>query len=354
MKHSALLFAVLSLLLITIIIAPVHACINTADFSATPRNVRINSIVSFLNLSVYTCGGDIDDWGWIFGDGSSYNATSPGDTPHTYTVGGYYEVSLSTFKSGSFLASEFKPMYISVSTVTSSFTWACNATTPYAVDFTDTSSASNNYPPLASAYWDFGDGNTSAMFNQTNVYPNASISYLVIHTVTDNNPLGGVSHTTSTGITPCAPGSAPGASFTAAPLTGPTPLLVQFTDTSANLPTSWSWCFGDGTSSPDQSPLHMYGSAGTYTVNLTATNAHGSDYELKVGYIVVGSGGGGGGGGGDSGSGASSSGCPGSTCRARRPGSASGCVCTRTRAGSREFPHGVRWHEFQRRRPEFP
>jgi len=51
----------------------------------------------------------------------------------------------------------------------------------------------------------------------------------------------------------------------------PTPLGIQFTDqTVGNQPTSWSWDFGDGTTSTQQNPLHAYTQPGTYRVCLTA------------------------------------------------------------------------------------
>lgn len=52
---------------------------------------------------------------------------------------------------------------------------------------------------------------------------------------------------------------------------------VAFTDTSANLPSSWLWDFGDGETSTDQSPIHAYASAGTYSVMLVSGNLNGSD-----------------------------------------------------------------------------
>jgi len=79
----------------------------------------------------------------------------------------------------------------------------------------------------------------------------------------------------------------PVADFTASPLSGDYPLVVQFTDQSANGPTSWSWTFGDGGTSTTQNPSYTYNAAGTYTVSLTATNGDGSDVETKTGYIVV-------------------------------------------------------------------
>src|SRR3954467_11954153 len=70
-------------------------------------------------------------------------------------------------------------------------------------------------------------------------------------------------------------------------VTGPTPLNVAFTDLSTNTPTSWAWDFGDGGTSTVQNPTHTYATPGTYTVTLVATNAQGSDSEIKVGYIVA-------------------------------------------------------------------
>lgn len=81
--------------------------------------------------------------------------------------------------------------------------------------------------------------------------------------------------------------SAPVAGFTASPTTGYRPLAVTFTDTSAGLPTSWSWSFGDGGMSTERNPSHTYTNAGTYTVRLTVANAAGSDTVEKAGMITV-------------------------------------------------------------------
>lgn len=80
----------------------------------------------------------------------------------------------------------------------------------------------------------------------------------------------------------------PISAFSATPLSGANPLDVQFNDTSTGDPTAWNWSFGDGTTSSLQNPTHTYSSTGTFTVNLTATNAYGNDTETKAGYITVG------------------------------------------------------------------
>lgn len=62
----------------------------------------------------------------------------------------------------------------------------------------------------------------------------------------------------------------PVASFTTSISKGPTPLTVDFTDTSSPTPSSWSWDFGDGQTSTVQSPSHTYARSGTFTAELTA------------------------------------------------------------------------------------
>ncbi len=81
---------------------------------------------------------------------------------------------------------------------------------------------------------------------------------------------------------------APVADFVGTPLSGATPLSVAFTDLSTNSPTSWAWNFGDGNTSVLQNPTNIYGTAGTYTVSLTATNVIGFDTMTKPNYITVG------------------------------------------------------------------
>ena len=62
---------------------------------------------------------------------------------------------------------------------------------------------------------------------------------------------------------------------------------IQFFDQSTNSPTTWSWNFGDGSTSTLENPTHTYLTNGTYTVSLTTTNAFGTDNETKANYIIV-------------------------------------------------------------------
>ncbi len=91
-----------------------------------------------------------------------------------------------------------------------------------------------------------------------------------------------------------APNSPPVADFSAdntAPGVGQT---VTFTDLSSNAPTSWLWSFTpstvtyqNSTNATSQNPEVVFDNAGTYTVQLIAGNAYGSDTVIKTGYITV-------------------------------------------------------------------
>ncbi|RLD46249.1 MAG: hypothetical protein DRI88_07820, partial [Bacteroidetes bacterium] len=87
---------------------------------------------------------------------------------------------------------------------------------------------------------------------------------------------------------------APVADFVADNLTPAVADTVHFTDLSSNDPTSWSWSFDpstmeylEGTSATSQNPIVKFNDPGTYTVEMTATNAAGSDTETKTDYITV-------------------------------------------------------------------
>ena len=66
------------------------------------------------------------------------------------------------------------------------------------------------------------------------------------------------------------------AEFSAAPLEGTVPLSVAFLDRSTGSPTSWSWDFGDGATSNERDPTHVYAAVGNFTVTLRIANGSGS------------------------------------------------------------------------------
>jgi PKD repeat protein len=81
--------------------------------------------------------------------------------------------------------------------------------------------------------------------------------------------------------------SLPVAGFTANTTSGPSPLAVQFKDTSTGSPTAWLWKFCDGGNSTEQNPVYVFENPGTYTVELFVSNDAGNSTEIKEAYIVV-------------------------------------------------------------------
>jgi hypothetical protein len=82
----------------------------------------------------------------------------------------------------------------------------------------------------------------------------------------------------------------PTASFTASATSGTVPMPVTFTDNSKNNPSQWSWNFGDNatdSTSTLQNPVHIYRTAGTYTVSLTSYNAGGASVPPMTATIYV-------------------------------------------------------------------
>ncbi|MBP6810457.1 MAG: PKD domain-containing protein [Saprospiraceae bacterium] len=64
-------------------------------------------------------------------------------------------------------------------------------------------------------------------------------------------------------------------------------LSRYFYDLSHHEPATWSWNFGDGATSIEQSPLHQFDSAGIYQVCLTVSNQYGSDTHCRTLYLGV-------------------------------------------------------------------
>lgn len=79
----------------------------------------------------------------------------------------------------------------------------------------------------------------------------------------------------------------PSANFTATPVSGCSPLVVNFTDASTGNPAVWAWDFGNGATSALKNPSTTYFIPGTYTATLTVTNASGSNTITRQNFITV-------------------------------------------------------------------
>jgi len=232
--------------------------------------------------------GTISSYAWDFDNDGTVDSTEQNPI-YTYTAAGNYTVNLTVANTdGS--DSEVKTEYIVVSeplpgAPVANFTAnVTSGTAPLDVQFTDASTGT-----VSSYAWDFDNDGTVDSTEQNPIYTyTAAGNYTVNLTVSNDGGSDSEVKTEYIVVSEPLPG-APVANFTATPTSGDAPLTVNFTDASTGTISSYAWDFdNDGTvDSTDQNPIYTYTAAGNYTVNLTVSNAGGSDSEVKTEYIVV-------------------------------------------------------------------
>ena len=143
---------------------------------------------------------------------------------------------------------------------------------PLEVSFTGSNSTDDN--GIVSYLWKFENGATSTQQDPTYTFTEAG-EYIVSLEVKDAE---GLTSTANATISVSPENKAPEAVASATPLQGTAPLLVNFTGSNSiddDSIVSYSWIFGDGSTSSAINPEHTYTSAGTYLASLTVTDAEG-------------------------------------------------------------------------------
>ncbi len=136
---------------------------------------------------------------------------------------------------------------------------------PLVVHFLNQSSGS-----ITSYSWTFGDGGSSPDASPTYTFRNPGV-YNVTLFVTGPGGTSNVSRQINV-----QSANPPVAGFTQDKTSGPSPLTIQFTNQSTGAITAYSWTFGDGGTSTDQSPNHEFDAVGTYNVILSVTGTGGT------------------------------------------------------------------------------
>lgn len=245
-----------------------------ADFSGTPTSGSAPLSVTFTDLST----GDPTAWSWDFGDGVTSSIQNP---VHAYTADGQYTVRLIVSNAdGADTATKTNYISVGAGAPTANFTGTpTSGNAPLTVTFTDQSTGAPT-----GWLWSFGDGGTSTIQNPVHVYNNSGAYDVQLIAV---NPSGSDTLIRTGYINVGTAPQPPVANFSGTPTTGNAPLSVTFTDQTSNSPSTWSWTFGDGSTSSDQNPVHVYNAAGSYTVRLIASNTAGADTLERANYIVV-------------------------------------------------------------------
>ena len=228
----------------------------------------------------------IQAWTWSFGDGQLSAEQNP---TCIYTKTGTYSVTL-TVTSPQGASVEQKVNYITVKEPpvppTASFTnTPSSGNAPLTVQFRDGST------PGSSAFtgwaWSFGDGANSTEQNPSHTYTKAG-NYTVGLRVSTAD---GTNTTTRKDAVIVKEGPvAAFAASTGAVTVGVAPITIKFNDqsTPGSAPIySWFWAFGDGSTSVQQNPMHVYNTPGVYTVSLTVNTPVGSNSVAKDAYVTV-------------------------------------------------------------------
>ncbi len=301
-----------------------------ADFNYSAQGLA----VSFSDAS-NAAGGTLTDWSWNFGDGASSSAQNPS---HTYAAEGTYAVSLTVTTTDSQTDSITKNVAVQVAPI-SYCDSASNSCSYEYIKNVQVDSFSNT--SSAQTYTDFTDQVIALSSGQHNISLTPgfqSSSYTEYYKVwidldqngdfsgsgeelfsahgktavsgTINIPASAAQGQTRMRIAmrynanPSSCGSfdygevedyavefsSGGNSVPTADFSGSVSgLTVSFTDQSSDQGSTisaWAWAFGDGATSSTRNPTHTYAAAGTYSVNLTVSDANGISDQASASVTV--------------------------------------------------------------------
>ena len=214
--------------------------------------------------------GNPTSWDWDFGDG----ATSTDQNPvHLYSEAGVYEVTLNI--AGDSCSSSFTD-WVWVDDDSTGFDqcqamyWAYPSDTSYMTFIFEDDSWTADWGTPDSWSWDFGDGAVSTEQNPVHTYAQEG-SYEVCLTITDT---ANDCESTYCSEILVEAGSGCEAFYYYMPedSMGNDMTHLHFYDFSQGNPDTWAWDFGDGNTSSEQNPTHVFAQEGIYNVCLTISN----------------------------------------------------------------------------------
>ncbi len=220
------------------------------SFCSAPATVAFTANVTGSGPYVYN---------WNFGDGGTATGSNPS---HTYNTGGSFTVRLIVTDSKGCKDTVTKQSFINTGSINANFTAVpASACVNTAVSFNNTSTGTSR------ASWIFGDGSNSSEFHPSHVYQTAGTYNVRL--------IAGNGACSDTVIIPVTILPKPSSNFTTSPTQAcPAPTTMQFNNTTSGSNT-YSWAFGDGGTSSQNNPQHVFNVSKEYEVLLISTGANG-------------------------------------------------------------------------------
>ncbi len=257
-----------------------------ADFFWSPQVPSMNQTV-FFNGGYYSYDPDgyIVSWDWNFGDGTTGgggnqtgnqtgNNTNLGPYPtHTYTTFGTFDVTLTVTDNAGLSTSVSKSIYVNAPPMARFTTSESIAKAGTPLTLNGNASTDPDGDPLT-YNWFFGDGSSASGAVVSHVFA-VPDQYLVTLVVSDPYTSASTAQYIPV-VVPKTPVAVMAWSPTH-PVTGQT--VVSFSGSSSFDPdgaiTQYIWEFGDGTLGSGATTTHVYGSAGTYVLELIVIDEDG-------------------------------------------------------------------------------
>lgn len=221
-----------------------------ADFFVSPEIQNYpESDVFLINLSSY------GSWSYLWDYGDNMNDTVKEPNNHTYETYGFYDISLMTYNE--FCSDTItKKITIMPPPPVAEFEPDSIGCPPLSITFNNTSMYADSY------IWDFDDGRFSTEKNPTHSFYESKEHHVTLAAF-------GLSGTDTVEQIVFIYDT-PQALFTAYPLEAKS-LNQVFTFTNNSIgAVNYMWDFGDGATSPEEEPIHVYREEGTFDVTLYA------------------------------------------------------------------------------------
>ncbi|TKK67482.1 PKD domain-containing protein [Ilyomonas limi] len=265
--------------LIACVIISFMAAAQTADFTATPTSGCSPLSVIFTNTSTGFSANAT--YNWDFGNGNSSalkdSVGAQYKDEHDYTVTLTVTDNNQTYTKSTTITVYKKPLVdFSANTL--------NGCAPLPVTFTSNSTPGDG--TIASYFWDFGDGATASGTQETvHTYQSAAT---ISPSLTVTNSFGCYSTAKKTDLIQVLPSVNPAFTASQTVLCTVNDAVTFINNSTGEGTLSYHWDFGDGQTSIDKVPEHLYSSKGTYNVKLEVTNSDGCTADTAMpAYINV-------------------------------------------------------------------